>query len=140
MWNARNGNLAMDLPGHEDEVRKLGTARSPARRHLLPWLTNMCFAGLCRRLGGRRENGRLGRQGQGCADVEELSEEGGGGKRERTGADDTLAWMHCLRTRNPIRETTGVNLLRADGAIVNIPTTTQASRRGNSKSSTKPSA
>jgi hypothetical protein len=28
-------------------------------------------------LGGRRENGRLGREGQGCADVEELSERGG---------------------------------------------------------------
>jgi hypothetical protein len=83
VWNARNGNLAMDLPGHEDEVCTIaGNTRSSFKP------ANMNASGLCRGLGGRREDGRLGREGQGRADVEKLGV--AHTNTGRTGADDTL--------------------------------------------------
>lgn len=78
VWNARTGNLAMDLPGHEDEVCKMHISATATA-------ANMHLLGLRRGLGGRREDGGIRWERQGSEDVEELVS-----TRVKTGTDDTL--------------------------------------------------
>lgn len=95
VWNARNGSLAMDLPGHEDEV----IAPPPGRPAFCLCFTmaNTCWFVRSTPLTGRqtgRWSARAGRTKRcGRGGIEQI--EG------RTGADDTLPCSACVQ-KDPI--------------------------------------